>query len=144
MTHEMKTIHSLEDLDRFAGEFLHKIPGGSVVGLSGTLGAGKTTFVRACVKRFSPNERVMSPTYVLHQVYPTNPPIHHMDLYRLDGIDQSTLLELNYFAILDEVRRKSGFLYVEWPEKCKDIGLLQLNLHLKFELKGEERVIYAL
>lgn len=140
----MTKIKTLEDLDKFAGEFLNKHPKGAIVGLSGTLGAGKTTFVRAVVKRLSPRERVMSPTYVLHQVYPTNPPIHHMDLYRLENVDQSSLLELQYFASLEEVRRKKGFLFVEWPEKCVDVKLLGLDVYLRFDITGTERDVSAL
>jgi tRNA threonylcarbamoyladenosine biosynthesis protein TsaE len=139
-----KRILNLEDLHQFAKEFMQTHSAGVVVGLSGTLGAGKTTFVRECVKLLSPTERVMSPTYVLHQVYQTTPIVHHLDLYRLENVGQEELTELQYFDVLEEVRRKKGFLYVEWPEKCKDLSLLQLGIHLKFEIKGEERVIYAL
>ena len=144
MSQGMTKIGNLADLETFAKEFLAQNPEGAIVGLSGNLGAGKTTFVRACVKQLSPKERVMSPTYVLHQVYPTKPVVHHLDLYRLEQVGREQLLELDYFSIVEAVRREKGFIFMEWPEKCKDLGVLQLKMHLKFELKGEERVIYPL
>jgi tRNA threonylcarbamoyladenosine biosynthesis protein TsaE len=139
-------VHTLEDLKNFATRFLSEQPNGAIVGLSGELGAGKTTFVRMIVTELSKragkaSPRVMSPTYVLHQRYGTKPRIDHLDLYRLEKVDRSSLLELQYFDIVDEVAAEKGFVFVEWPERCLDKKLLKLTVSLSIEQSGETRKI---
>lgn len=134
-------VANLKELKVFAEKLVKKYPDGAVIGLSGDLGAGKTTFVRACVECLGDKSRVMSPTYVLHQSYSTRPRIDHLDLYRLDSVDRNALVELQYFDILATARQEKGFLMIEWPEKAKDLKLLSLDLHLKFKVQGEGRVI---
>ena len=60
-----------------------------VVGLSGDLGAGKTTFSHGFVQALDPalGAEVTSPTYALVQRYDSEPPVTHMDLYRLGSLD---------------------------------------------------------
>src|SRR5262245_20009438 len=91
-------IRSLDELTTFARRFLDEHPTGAIVGLTGTLGAGKTTFVRACVQHLAGSPiRVASPTFVLHQSYPNlSPSVDHFDLYRLQKPDQAALLEAGY------------------------------------------------
>lgn len=142
-----KTIKTLTDLEDFVQEFLHAHPEGAVVGLSGELGAGKTTFVRMCIKFLAQRKgievpRVTSPTFVLHQRYPNlAQAVEHFDLYRLDAISQESLTELGYFDALDFVREVHGFLFVEWPEKAKECESLGLDQHIVFSFDGEVRVV---
>jgi tRNA threonylcarbamoyladenosine biosynthesis protein TsaE len=56
-----------------------------VVFLEGPLGAGKTTLVRGYVESLGRSELVRSPTFNLIQVFETNPPVMHADLYRVAG-----------------------------------------------------------
>ena len=59
------------------------------IGLVGTLGAGKTQFVRFLVAALGvAAENVTSPTYVLQQTYLGSCKIHHFDFYRLDRAAQ--------------------------------------------------------
>jgi tRNA threonylcarbamoyladenosine biosynthesis protein TsaE len=83
---------------------------GDLLALSGPLGAGKTVLVRGIAQGLGADPRVVrSPTFVLHHVYPTSPPLHHLDLYRLgDGADV-TVLDLE--GLLEE-----GAVAVEWAE----------------------------
>lgn len=83
---------------------------GDLLALSGPLGAGKTVLVRGIAQGLGADPRVVrSPTFVLHHVYPTSPPLHHIDLYRLgDGADV-TFLDLD--GLLED-----GAVAVEWAE----------------------------
>lgn len=65
-------------------------PASITVGLTGDLGAGKTTFAQAFVAALPRGSscRVTSPTYAIIQVYETRPPVRHVDLYRIDSADQ--------------------------------------------------------
>jgi len=142
-----KDIANLSELETFARGFLVSHPEGAVVGLSGDLGAGKTTFVRSCISVLSAKAgtivpRVTSPTYVLHQRYPKlSNPIEHFDLYRLDNISQMALTDLGYFDAVDFAREKKGFVFVEWPEKCREISHLMLDSHVYFSVEGHVRIL---
>jgi tRNA threonylcarbamoyl adenosine modification protein YjeE len=84
-----------------------------VVLLDGDLGAGKTTFVRGFVRALPGGADVVvqSPTFALARTYPTTPPVHHLDLYRLqDTGDGDSVVEL---GLVDQCAE--GFSFVEWP-----------------------------
>lgn len=85
---------------------------GDVVTLSGPLGAGKTTLVRALLRAMGEEGEVPSPSFALVQPYDElSPPVWHADLYRVEHPGE--LDELG----LDEIR-DDGVLLVEWPERA--------------------------
>ena len=83
-----------------------------LVGLTGDLGAGKTTLVRALINAEAPGTRVKSPTYTLVESY-TLPraQLHHLDLYRLRDADELAGLGI------DELLAGDAIVLVEWPER---------------------------
>lgn len=85
-----------------------------VIALDGDLGAGKTTFVSCLVSSLSPIKkiRVQSPTFALARSYPTNPIVHHLDLYRLD--QTSNLADLGLLEFIDDT---NAIICVEWASK---------------------------
>lgn len=87
---------------------------GVFVALHGPLGAGKTTLVRAACRGAGVEGTVRSPTFTLHNHHrPTGRrPIHHVDLYRLDGPDD--LDDLGW----DDLLGARGAVFVEWAEKA--------------------------
>jgi tRNA threonylcarbamoyl adenosine modification protein YjeE len=90
---------------------------GDVVALSGELGAGKTTFVRALVRALHGSDvPVSSPTFVFRQRYDGTPAIEHLDLFRLD--DPAEAADLG----LEEAFGPDRITVVEWPERLP--GLL--------------------
>lgn len=83
---------------------------GDVVTLSGPLSAGKTTLVRGLLRAIGHEGEVPSPSFALVQPYDaTDPPVWHVDLYRIEKA--ADLEELG----LDDIR-DSGVLIIEWPE----------------------------
>lgn len=90
---------------------------GSVVGLIGNLGAGKTRLVKsiAAAAGIDPRE-VTSPTFVLvHEYSGRNWPLYHFDTYRLRGSD--SFLELG----ADEYFSSPGVCLVEWADRVEDV-----------------------
>jgi tRNA threonylcarbamoyladenosine biosynthesis protein TsaE len=91
--------------------------GGLVIGISGELGAGKTTLVRGCLRALGWSAPVKSPTYMLVEQYPL-PSLYfyHFDFYRFaDPSEWET-------AGLADCFRDDSVCVVEWPERVA--GLL--------------------
>jgi tRNA threonylcarbamoyladenosine biosynthesis protein TsaE len=86
-----------------------------VVALVGTLGAGKTQWVKFLANRLGANvDDVSSPTFVLMQRYETTPPIVHLDAYRIGDADE--FLELGVEEIFDE----PVITLIEWADRFRE------------------------
>ena len=76
---KIETAEDMQELGRKIGAHL-KV--GDVVALIGPLGAGKTELTKGIAAAFG-IEEVTSPTFVIARSYRSNPPLIHMDAYRL-------------------------------------------------------------
>jgi tRNA threonylcarbamoyladenosine biosynthesis protein TsaE len=84
-----------------------------VVTLTGELGVGKTTLARAICRGYGVQEEVTSPTYALiHEYKAPRSAVFHIDLYRLDTVEQLTNLGW------DEVVSSRSLVLIEWPERA--------------------------
>jgi tRNA threonylcarbamoyladenosine biosynthesis protein TsaE len=100
---------SPEETESVAAQVARRLVGGDVVGVSGELGAGKTTFVRGAARALGVTEPVASPTFTIGHRYAAATPVAHLDLYRLAGIDSEGWGDLEpYFD--------GTIAFVEWPE----------------------------
>ena len=105
---EPHTFSDLAAFEAFAAAFAATLAPGDVVALTGELGAGKTTFVRAAVRARHDADQTSSPTFTFWHRYPGEPPIDHLDLYRID--DPAELQELG----LEEAFGGDSIAFVEW------------------------------
>ena len=83
---------------------------GDAVALTGELGAGKTTFVRGAARALGFDGAVASPTFTLVREYQGRVRIYHVDVYRLERVQD--VLDLG----LDEMEGEGGVLLVEWGD----------------------------
>ena len=111
------TFEGLEEaaLEGLASRVARVLVPGDVVVLSGEVGAGKTTFVRAAARALGVTDRVTSPTYQLARGYVglkdgRRVIVNHMDLYRLEGIEDRDVLEL------DDYMEPDAVTLVEWAD----------------------------
>ena len=104
-----------------------------VLGLSGDLGAGKTTLVGGFLAALGHDGSARSPTYTLIEPYRlAGRDLYHCDLYRLR--DPSELDDLG----LRDLLVGPSVLLVEWPERAGG-RLREPDLGLHIEYSGEGR-----
>lgn len=103
---------SEEETIAFAAQVAQTASAGDIFLLSGTLGAGKSVFARAFVRKLCGEEiDVPSPTFTLVQTYASDKaPLWHFDLYRLQ--DPEEIYEIGWEEAL-----AGGIVLVEWPER---------------------------
>ena len=113
---QTKTILTSSEAETAAvgRELASALSAGSVVLLSGDLGAGKTAFVRGLAEGLGvSSEAVSSPTFTIMQEYRGGrAPLFHVDLYRLN--DEREIEDLG----LDEIAG-GGVLTIEWADKLR-------------------------
>jgi len=110
-------IHSLDQIDAAAEDFLKRTNHIPVIAFSGELGAGKTTFIQALCRAMGVKSEVNSPTFSLVNEYFTTEGklIFHFDLYRIE--DPSELFDMGY----EEYFYSGAHCFIEWPEKARHL-----------------------
>jgi tRNA threonylcarbamoyladenosine biosynthesis protein TsaE len=87
---------------------------GDVVLLTGDLGAGKTVLAQGIAAGLGVTDRVVSPTFALVREYTGRVPMHHLDVYRLDHLQEA--IDLGLEELLDD-----GVVVVEWGEGVREL-----------------------
>lgn len=89
----------------------HCLKPGMVVTLSGELGSGKTSLVRAMLYGLDVNGPIKSPTYTLVEQYQVlNLYLYHFDFYRITHPEE--LEDIGFRECL----RSDAICFIEWPE----------------------------
>lgn len=108
-----------------------KLKPGDVVLLTGPLGAGKTTLVRGYLAELGVTQEVRSPTFNLLQVFDTDPPVLHADLYRLTSPEGTGIEDY-----LD-----SHVCFIEWAERAEGLVSPEAAWHINIEFAPEGRSV---
>ncbi len=126
-----------EDMEALGQAVASVLDDGDVVALTGDLGAGKTTFVRGAARGLGvPDGQVLSPTFTLVREYRGTRPIYHLDVYRLDRIQD--VIDLGFEELLDP----DGVTFVEWGDVIE--GLLvgdYLEVEMFTRVEDDGRVV---
>jgi len=110
------TMNSLADTVLLGKLLADVIPDGTTIGLTGTLGAGKTFLIQAIATACGVLEgSATSPTYVLCNTYRGDRLIYHIDAYRLADSDE--FLELG----VEEMFESSGLTLIEWADRVSEL-----------------------
>lgn len=109
-------VSRLEDWDLVAKAVADMLSSGSILALSGPLGAGKTTFVQALARALGSKDKPRSPTFSLVRSYKTHhsaiKQLVHVDAYRIES--EQDILPLGLEEYLEE---PATVIAVEWPEQ---------------------------
>ena len=111
------TFSSESELIEYASDLGRSVGAGSVFGLVGDLGAGKTHFTKGLAAGLGVSEvDVTSPTFTLvHEYAGGRLPIFHFDFYRLESEEEALALGWEEYLAEDAV------LAVEWPDKYPNL-----------------------
>jgi tRNA threonylcarbamoyladenosine biosynthesis protein TsaE len=114
---------------------------GDLIGLSGDLGSGKTTFVQGISAGWGSLDPVTSPTFVLVNVYRRNEDgarrLYHLDAYRLGSAAEAEELDLD--AMLED-----GPLVVEWADQIQAALPSEfLSISLSWIAEGQRDLLFA-
>lgn len=101
---------SVDDTRALAGEVATLAKPGDLIVLAGDLGSGKTAFAQGFARGLGVDEQVTSPAFVLVRTYEGRLPLVHLDVYRLDHMQE--LVDLGISELLDE----GAVTLVEWGD----------------------------
>jgi len=105
---------------------------GTVIGLIGPLGTGKTQLVKGIAAGLEVEDarRVCSPTFIIIREHAGRLRLYHVDAYRVSSND---LLAIGF----DEICKAGGLVAVEWADRVADI-LPEDSLTITIEPVGPE------
>jgi tRNA threonylcarbamoyladenosine biosynthesis protein TsaE len=88
---------------------------GDVIVLAGELGAGKTVFAKGIARALGISEPVVSPSFTIVREYDAPLPLVHVDVYRLDHVQE--LHDLGF----DDLVGGDAVTVVEWGDRVRAV-----------------------
>ncbi len=144
-------IQDIEHISEAAREFIKHIGDHRVFAFYGTMGAGKTTFVKAICEALGVEDVITSPTFAIVNEYevmgdrclvmdnsqttntqhPTpNTQIFHFDFYRIKKLEE--VYDMGY----EEYFYSGALCFIEWPELIEDL-LPDDAVRVKIEVQAD-------
>lgn len=137
---EMTQTVTLEHLNKLVDELFALKNRCKIYTFTGDLGAGKTTLVKALLKKFGVHEAVTSPTFGYVNTYEndTKEKLHHFDLYRLTSLD-----EFFQFGFDEYLRGENSWAFIEWPAIIEPLLQHQVcEIYLEYDVDNlEQRIV---
>lgn len=123
--------HSEDETIALGERLAAELPARAVVLLIGDLGAGKTTLAKGIVKGLgaAKADEVSSPTFTLIHEYGRG--VYHVDLYRLDRVDQVATIGL------EELFERQAVVLIEWGERFLEL-MPEERVEVRLRAVGED------
>lgn len=125
---------SVDETRAIAAALAEHVRGGDVIVLSGDLGAGKTTFVQGAATALGVRAHVTSPSFVLVREYAGRVRVIHIDVYRLNSLQE--LVDLGY----EEIFAPDAVTFVEWGDVVAGV-LPEERIDVDIRLEDDARRI---
>ncbi len=112
------TIHHLDEIRQVARAFIDAMGDSTVFAFRGTMGAGKTTFIKALCEELGVDDVINSPTFAIINEYgPTTDgrSIYHFDFYRINKPEEA--FDFGY----EDYIYSDALCFIEWPEKIEKL-----------------------
>lgn len=105
-------IKSIASIRETASEFLTFLRNGKIFLFDGTMGAGKTTFIKAVCEAMGVTDTINSPTFSIVNEYETmnGEIIYHFDCYRINKIQDAVEIGI------EEYLHSGHYCFIEWAE----------------------------
>ncbi len=132
--------HSAEETIALGERLAATLASGTVVALTGDLGAGKTALTKGLARGLGVTEPITSPTFTLVAEHPARDGrrLYHVDLYRLDAPQQAVEIGI------EEELAPDGWTIIEWAERLDDLlppGTVRVQMEIVSE--NERRITVA-
>lgn len=110
-------IDSLETIHQTAQAFLDATTDKRVFAFYGSMGAGKTSFIKAICETLGVEDVITSPTFAIVNEYalPNQDSVYHFDFYRINKMEEA--FDLGY----EEYFYSGSYCFIEWPEKIETL-----------------------
>ena len=110
-------IKNIDSIATAAQEFIAQMGNSKIFAFYGSMGAGKTTFVKAVCEAMGVTDTVNSPTFAIVNEYdtPTGRPIYHFDFYRIKRLTE--VYDMGY----EDYFYGRGICFIEWPELIEEL-----------------------
>jgi len=109
-------IRDLDHIREAAREFINLMGEARVFAFYGTMGAGKTTFIKALCEELGVEDVITSPTFAIVNEYTTGDSrIFHFDFYRIKKLEE--VYDMGY----EDYFYSDALCFIEWPELIEEV-----------------------
>ena len=133
---EISFAYSVDEIESTARKILKSCPNERIFAISGEMGAGKTTLIKALCASLGSEDEFSSPSFGIVNEYVAGEQIYHIDLYRLSRIEEAL------DAGIEEYLNGRYYCFIEWPELIEPL-LGGETARVKIEMAaGELRTLH--
>jgi len=109
-------INNLDSIREAAQAFISHMGDTRVFAFYGSMGAGKTTFVKAVCEELGVEDVITSPTFAIVNEYEAKSSrIFHFDFYRIKKLEE--VYDMGY----EDYFYSGDLCFVEWPELIEEL-----------------------
>ena len=112
------TIDSIDNIREAARQFVGNMGDASVFAFYGSMGAGKTTFIKAVCEELGVEDVITSPTFAIVNEYrseETGELIYHFDFYRIKKLEE--VYDMGY----EDYFYSGALCFIEWRELIEEL-----------------------
>ena len=112
------TIDSIDNIREAARQIVSSMGEASVFAFYGSMGAGKTTFIKAVCEELGVEDVITSPTFAIVNEYraeETGELIYHFDFYRIKKLEE--VYDMGY----EDYFYSGALCFIEWPELIEEL-----------------------